>query len=31
LAPPDSPSLAGKTVAYVEARMLSEMGALIER
>jgi len=24
-------SLAGKTVAYVEARMLSEMGALIER
>ncbi|MDA1129214.1 MAG: uroporphyrinogen-III synthase [Chloroflexi bacterium] len=24
-------SLAGKTIAYVEARMLSEMGALIER
>ncbi|MCH7843461.1 MAG: uroporphyrinogen-III synthase [Chloroflexi bacterium] len=26
-----STSLAGKTIAYVEARMLSEMGALIER
>ena len=26
-----SSSLAGKTIAYVEARMLSEMGALIER
>jgi uroporphyrinogen-III synthase len=31
LASPDLSSLAGKTVAYVEARMLSEMGALIER
>ena len=31
MASPDLSSLAGKTVAYVEARMLSEMGALIER
>jgi uroporphyrinogen-III synthase len=31
LARPEKPSLAGKTIAYVEARMLSEMGALIER
>ena len=31
MAPPEKPSLAGKTIAYVEARMLSEMGALIER
>jgi uroporphyrinogen-III synthase len=31
LAAPTSPSLEGKTIAYVEARMLSEMGALIAR
>ncbi len=31
LVAPTSPSLAGKTIAYVEARMVSEMGALIER
>jgi len=31
LADPGKRSLTGKTIAYVEARMLSEMGALIER